>query len=125
MDESGLCYQPSPKLQNILNFSLDSKILNMPIVSGLTVRYIDDVKDAKSLGTSLNIPFRSYTYLDANFKFDIKKDLKVNFGINNLLDRDPPVNGYIGYVPGNANTYPAFYDSLGRFIFLKISLDLD
>ena len=124
-DESGLCYQPSPKLQNILNFSLDSKILNMPIVSGLTVRYIDDVKDAKSLGTSLNIPFRSYTYLDANFKFDIKKDLKVNFGINNLLDRDPPVNGYIGYVPGNANTYPAFYDSLGRFIFLKISLDLD
>jgi outer membrane receptor protein involved in Fe transport len=124
-DESGLCYQPSPKLQNILNISLSSNILNMPFDSGLTVRYIDDVKDAKSLGTTLNIPFSSFTYLDANFNVNIKDDLKVYFGINNLLDRDPPVNGYIGYVPGNANTYPAFYDSLGRFIFLKISLDLD
>ena len=42
--------------------------------------------------------------------------------INNILDKNPPLNGRsINYVPGNANTYPSYYDPLGRFIYLNIS----
>ena len=65
--------------------------------------------------------FDSYSYFDLNFATNLDNDLDIIFGINNILDDDPPINGYIGYVPGNANTFPAFYDSLGRFIYLKIS----
>ena len=47
---------------------------------------------------------------------------KFSFGINNIFDKNPPLNGKsINYVPGNANTYPSYYDPLGRFIYLNIS----
>ena len=53
--------------------------------------------------------------------FNDQLEYNLILGINNLLDSDPPINGNIGYVPGNANTFPSFYDPLGRYLFLKIS----
>jgi outer membrane receptor protein involved in Fe transport len=91
----------------------------------MALRYIDSLEDSQNQGTNLNIPFESYTYLDLNFSINLDNDLNIFAGINNFFDKDPPVNGYIGYVPGNANTFPAFYDSLGRFIYLKISKKLN
>ena len=42
--------------------------------------------------------------------------------VNNIFDKNPPLNGKsINYVPGNANTYPSYYDPLGRYVFLNIS----
>jgi len=124
-EEDGLCYQPSPKIQNILNLSLANKFFNNPSQLGFTYRYIDNVDDSQKIGTALNIPFDSYSYFDLNFATNLDNDLDIFFGINNILDDDPPINGYIGYVPGNANTFPAFYDALGRFIYLKISKELN
>ena len=35
---------------------------------------------------------------------------------------DESINGRsINYVPGNANTYPSYYDPLGRFVYLNLS----
>ena len=124
-DEAGLCYQPSPKIQNVLNISLIKEFFNNPVEMGMALRYIDSLEDSQKQGTNLNIPFKSYTYLDFNFSINLDNDLNIFAGINNFFDKDPPVNGYIGYVPGNANTFPAFYDSLGRFIYLKISKKLN
>ena len=93
--------------------------------SNISIRHIGDVKDAKNIGTTQNLPFDSYTYFDASLNLYFKDDLDLTLGINNLTDKDPPINGYIGYVPGNANTYPAFYDSLGRFVFLRVSKSLN
>ena len=40
-------------------------------------------------------------------------------GINNLLDRDPPVTTQQGpSVFGNGNTFPGSYDALGRKVFV-------
>ena len=124
-EEDGLCYQPSPKIQNVLNLSLAKRIFNNPSQLGFTFRYIDNVDDSQKIGTALNIPFDSYSYFDLNFVTNLDNDLDIIFGINNILDEDPPINGYIGYVPGNANTFPAFYDALGRFIYFKISKELN
>ncbi len=120
-DEAGLCYQPSPKIQNILNISLSKVLFDNPSEIGFTIRYIDSIDDSQKIGTSLNIPFDSYSYLDLSFSSKLGNNFDLYMGINNFLDEDPPINGYIGYVPGNANTYPAFYDSLGRFLYLKLS----
>jgi outer membrane receptor protein involved in Fe transport len=37
-------------------------------------------------------------------------------GINNLLDKDPPIVGGDD-APANGNTFPQVYDALGRYIF--------
>ena len=64
-------------------------------------------------------------YFDLRLNLNLEDDFDIYLGINNLFDRDPPINGDIGYVPGNANTFPSFYDSLGRYLFLKISKKLN
>jgi outer membrane receptor protein involved in Fe transport len=85
----------------------------------LSARYIHGVKDTNSINP---INFSSYTYLDMNFTIDLIEDIKFSIGLNNVFDKNPPLNGKsINYVPGNANTYPSFYDPLGRNIFLSIS----
>ena len=46
-------------------------------------------------------------------------------GINNLLDKDPPLIGQDS-CPGvfcNGNTFPQVYDTLGRFVFLGLTAD--
>ena len=56
--------------------------------------------------------------LTAAIKLADKVQLRV--GCNNLFDKDPPIIGTTD-IPappvGNGNTFPGYYDSLGRFIF--------
>ena len=118
------CGLPSPKIQNILTLDLITSINKTPIDISVRVRYlgsVDDINiDDPSTTYSENIPFKSFTYVDPSIKFSFDK-LNLRFGVQNLFDQDPPVNGQIGYVPGNGNFYSSFYDSLGRFIYLRLS----
>ena len=120
-NSDGLCYQPSPKFQNILNISLKRPTFGYDSEYNLTYRYIDSVKGYLYQNTSNNVSFKKMEYFDLNYNLSLDNNLDIYFGINNLLDSDPPINGDIGYVPGNANTFPSFYDPLGRYLFLKIS----
>ena len=122
-----ICGLPSPKFQNILSIDLLTTISDIPINMNLRARYIGSVDDTNvdSSRTSYNenVPFKSFIYIDPSLKFSFDQfDLRL--GINNLFDQDPPVNGQIGYVPGNGNFYPSYYDSLGRFIFLRLSAQM-
>jgi outer membrane receptor protein involved in Fe transport len=49
----------------------------------------------------------------------------VRFGVNNLLDKDPPnvPEAYEGPPLVNGNTFPQVYDWGGRFLFANITLD--
>jgi outer membrane receptor protein involved in Fe transport len=70
---------------------------------------------------------RPQNYLDVSSAFRIDKGIELRIGINNLLDRQPPLvvsNTAAGDGPINANTYPSWYDPLGRFIFASLALDL-
>jgi iron complex outermembrane recepter protein len=44
------------------------------------------------------------------------------FGVNNVLDQDPPLSASVG-TTGNGNTYPQSYDALGRYFFVGATLD--
>ena len=113
------CGLPSPQIQNIFSMDFIYKVSQFDASSNLTMRYIDGVDDSN---TQNPIDFSSYYYLDMNFSIDLVNDINFSFGINNILDKNPPLNGKsINYVPGNANTYPSYYDPLGRFIYLNIS----
>ena len=113
------CGLPSPEIQNIFSLDFIYEVSKFDTSTSLIMRYIDGVDDSNS---SNPIDFNNYYYLDANFSIEFTNNIKFSFGINNILDKNPPLNGRsINYVPGNANTYPSYYDPLGRFIYFNLS----
>jgi iron complex outermembrane receptor protein len=60
-------------------------------------------------------------YLDISGSWNISKNLVLSGGINNILDRDPPISAQVGAGFGNGNTYPQVYDASGRRIFLGMT----
>ena len=95
----------------------------------LTWRYMDEVlldrtSSNSQLTGSVNPVDRSLeaqNYLDISGSWNISKNLVLSGGINNLLDRDPPVSAQVGAGFGNGNTYPQVYDAMGRRIFLGLT----
>jgi outer membrane receptor protein involved in Fe transport len=68
---------------------------------------------------------RAQDYLDVATVFRVRKDFELRLGVNNVLDRQPPLvvsNTAAGDGPYNANTYPTWYDPLGRYIFASIAV---
>lgn len=60
-------------------------------------------------------------YLDLSANYHINRILTLQAGVNNIFDRDPPVNGVQAATLGNGNTYPQVYDALGRKMFLNLT----
>jgi iron complex outermembrane receptor protein len=62
----------------------------------------------------------SISYLDVGATWNVWKSLELRAGINNVLDKDPPLATFEITAGGAANTYST-YDQLGRQIFLAFS----
>ena len=67
----------------------------------------------------------SRDYLDLVGSDQILSGVLLQVGINNVLDKDPPILATGSLVPPfiNGNTYPQVYDTLGRFIFANLKID--
>lgn len=79
--------------------------------------------NAPVASTNLNSHFGAEHYIDLQVAVDVRENARIRFGINNLLDNDPPLSSIVGTAPGNGNTYPQVYDANGRFVFLGLTLD--
>ncbi len=69
---------------------------------------------------------KSFDYMDLSFNWTVSDNISFQGGVNNVLDRDPPVfdsNVFGVSAPpfGNGNTFPVIYDSLGREVFLTMT----
>jgi outer membrane receptor protein involved in Fe transport len=75
------------------------------------------------LPTDAQLGSRSYIDLTAAMTIADKYTLRV--GVNNLFDKDPPLNGSSSCPTGpcNGNTWPQMYDALGRQIFALATID--
>jgi outer membrane receptor protein involved in Fe transport len=62
---------------------------------------------------------KSEAYFDAAGSYNFNDNWGVTFGIDNLLDTDPPI---LGDNQEQANTWPATYDVFGRTFFVKASM---
>jgi iron complex outermembrane recepter protein len=62
----------------------------------------------------------AYNYLDIAATWKPVNNVELRAGINNLLDKDPPIIT-VGIAPGGANAYSA-YDQLGRQVFVAATL---
>jgi outer membrane receptor protein involved in Fe transport len=65
-------------------------------------------------------PFlNAISYFDLTLGYDVDERLSLNFGVNNLLDKKPPV---LGTASEQANTLPSYFDVLGRDFFVSARL---
>ena len=77
---------------------------------------VENVVEATAANIDFELGSRSYFDLVGNWAVTEKSS--VILGINNLLDKDPPLSSAVG-TTGNGNTYPQTYDALGRWLFLR------
>jgi iron complex outermembrane recepter protein len=68
----------------------------------------------------------SYSYFDLTAAIKLADKVTFRLGCNNILDKAPPLIGATdipGPPWGNGNTFPSFYDALGRFVFAELVAD--
>jgi len=65
----------------------------------------------------------AYSYFDLGVSYNAPWNATITVSVNNALDKKPPVIGStIGFINENGgNTFPQWYDSLGRYYNLGIS----
>ncbi|MEA3002089.1 MAG: hypothetical protein QOH81_877 [Sphingomonadales bacterium] len=82
--------------------------------------------------SQFNAKIPSQSYFDLAMTAKIGDHYQFRLGVNNILDRSPPIIGSngssaeINACPGiycNGNTFPGTYDALGRYIFAGVTLD--
>ena len=81
----------------------------------------DPTTVANTYGTILD----EISYFDIAGNWDVLENTRLRFGINNVLDTDPPLstNTHVGAGAGNGNTFPQVYDATGRWIFVGATVD--
>ncbi len=62
-------------------------------------------------------------YFDLTLTARIGDHYAFRLGVNNILDREPPLATQLPGVVGSGNTYPQVYDAMGRYIFAGVTLD--
>jgi iron complex outermembrane recepter protein len=130
-----VCGTPVPDWRHKLRASWTTP-WNMDL--SLTWRYIAAVDDDRTsadadltgdvIQTDKSLGSRSYLDVSGSYNFSevgVFKTLNARLGINNLLDKDPPIVGQdtCPAVFCNGNTFPQVYDTLGRFVFLGLTAD--
>jgi len=95
----------------------------------LTWRYMDGVTFTRASGEALlEGPFNavdeeldSQNYIDLAASWTVFESYTLTFGVNNVMDEDPPVSAQVGAGFGNGNTFPQVYDAFGRYVFMGLS----
>lgn len=67
----------------------------------------------------------AYNYFDISLNFYPTEKFKWTIGVNNIADKDPAIvpGADLGAGNNNGNTYPGYYDQLGRTFFTGVTLN--
>jgi iron complex outermembrane recepter protein len=120
------CGSPNPEWRHKLRLTWNSP---WAVETALTWRHISKVTLQGASGQPLlagtvrevERELAARDYFDFAASWNATKGLTISAGINNLLDKDPPITSQLATGAGNGNTYPSVYDSLGRKVFLTAS----
>ena len=123
------CGVPTPKWKHKLRVSYDTPIPGLGV--GVQWRFlgsvVQDVNSPNQLLQGTNGPpgtIPTFSYVDLTASYALNKNVSLRVGVNNVLDKDPPLVSvnYFASAFVNGNTYPGVYDSLGRFLFANITM---
>jgi iron complex outermembrane receptor protein len=121
---STVCGIPNPQWRHRFRTSWQTP---WDVDLSFTWRYFHDVTGLVGPNESMpsnqldyELPAESYFDLAANWA--ITEKASVALGINNVLDDNPSISGAVG-TTGNGNTFPQTYDALGRYVFVRATVD--
>ncbi|MBL4789192.1 MAG: TonB-dependent receptor [Kordiimonadaceae bacterium] len=85
------------------------------------------IGSVRQFGTAANSTNRSsllrtINYFDVSANVVLAEDITLRVGINNVFDVLPPTSSALPAGLGTGNTFPAVYDTNGRFAFLGVSV---
>lgn len=108
------CFEPRPRWRHRVHATWQA----FPDVD-LTAawRYIHSIESTEAIYPDL----RSASYMDLAFAWTFDKRFTLRAGVNNVLDRDPPLLVDAGAGITNGNTFVQTYDALGRHVFVSLS----
>jgi iron complex outermembrane receptor protein len=121
---STVCFTPKPEWRHRFRTSWQTP---WDLDLSLTWRYYSSVTGLSGPNdpipeTQLDHELPSEDYFDIAANWAITEKASVSLGINNVLDDNPTISGSVG-TTGNGNTYPQTYDALGRYVFVRASVD--
>ena len=121
---SSVCLTPNPQWRHRFRTSWQTP---WDVDLSLTWRYYHETEGLTAANNPLPhnridriLPAENYFDLAANWAITDKAG--VTLGINNVLDDNPSLSASVG-TTGNGNTYPQTYDALGRYVFLRATVD--
>jgi outer membrane receptor protein involved in Fe transport len=125
-DGSGKCGQPRPEWRHKLRVNWNTPwqvdlAATWRYFKGVDIESSSDQPLLKGGYTAVDAHFPSESYLDLAGIWNVTKKISLTAGINNLLDKDPPLTARYGTGSGNGNTFPSMYDALGRKLFINLS----
>jgi outer membrane receptor protein involved in Fe transport len=88
--------------------------------TNLRTRTMGKVRYDGTADTIANGNLGQQTYVDLSGAYQITDNLAVLVGVNNILDKEPPMVG--GTLTSNGNVASGNYDVLGRQLFLNVEL---
>jgi len=111
----GACGSPTADFKNNLRVTWHTP---WDLSLSSTIRHIGEI-EAKGAGQQ-DLGERNYWDLGAIYQMN--EEVTFRAGVQNVLDREPPLADGGPSIFGNGNTFPGTYDALGRYIFLGASM---
>jgi iron complex outermembrane recepter protein len=130
-----VCGGEDPKWRSVLNITWSTPWDALDVT--LRWRYFgsqttEQLNPSRYLaGTSFYAPLAhipAYNWFDLSATFNIYKNVRLQLGVNNIFDKDPPIvtladcsTSSPGGANCNGNTFPGVYDAMGRYLFAHIT----
>lgn len=119
------CGSPNPEWRHKLRTTWQTPF---GVDAAVTWRYFssvthgDSASGPRSTVTDLDYKLGSRNYIDLAASYNITEKWGVTVGVNNLLDKDPPLTAQTAGF-SNGNTYAQTYDAQGRYMFIGTTID--
>ncbi len=110
----GPCFQPNPEYRHNMRLSW---AVTDALTASAAWRYHGEVEEDEGAGGIDD--FSAQSYLDLSGMWKMNDNLGLRFGINNVMDKEPPISGN----GANGNVEVTEYDVLGRYLFLGATLE--
>ncbi len=112
----GPCSSDSVRITPDFRAFLSATYLSGPVTVRNTFRYTGDIELSPIAPPTQSNTISSFVYWDLFASVGFKEKFEVFGGVNNLLDKQPPVLGFAA--GGDANTNVQLYDVIGRQYFV-------
>jgi len=118
----GSCGTPNPAWRHVVRTTWEAPWYDLSVTASW--RFFGGVKQYGAASTTrIDYRWPSRSYFDLSAAAPVFTGTTLRVGVNNLFDNDPPLSNVVG-TAGNGNTYPQVYDSMGRYLFASLTVDL-